>query len=100
MKSNFSGILLICFFIVSCANNKKNNIENSASQSKKAFDCYGYTSVNDTIILKLIYVGESITGTLVYKLHEKDKNMGTIQGRMQGDILVADYTFMSEGVMS
>ena len=91
--------------IASCTNNKSNNTENLASQTEESkktspLDCYRYATINDTIILKLIHIGESITGTLVYKLHEKDKNMGTIQGRMRGDILLADYTFMSEGIMS
>src|SRR5690242_109722 len=105
MKSNFSGFLIICFLIASCTNNKKNNIENSISKTEESkkdslLNCYRYATINDTIILKLIHVGESITGTLAYKLHEKDKNTGTITGSMQGDILVADYTFMSEGVTS
>jgi hypothetical protein len=105
MKSNFSGYFIVWFLIASCANNKSNNTENVASQTEESKknsppDCYRYANTTDTIILKLIHIGESITGTLVYKLHEKDKNTGTIQGSMRGDILLADYTFMSEGVVS
>jgi hypothetical protein len=36
----------------------------------------------------------------VNNLKEKDKNYGTIQGSMKGNILVANYTFMSEGIQS
>ena len=37
---------------------------------------------------------------MVYKLSAKDKNTGTIQGNIKDDLLVAKYTFMSEGVES
>ena len=37
---------------------------------------------------------------LAARLFEKDKNTGTIQGNMQDSLLVADYTFMSEGTTS
>jgi hypothetical protein len=41
-----------------------------------------------------------VSGTLVYNFFEKDKNTGTIKGEMKGDVLVAEYTFMSEGMES
>ena len=63
-------------------------------------NCYSYATATDTIILKVIHIGNAITGTLVYSLKEKDKNKGRIQGNMRGDILVADYTFTSEGIQS
>jgi hypothetical protein len=62
--------------------------------------CYKYSSEADTITLKVIHAGDSIAGTLVYNLKEKDRNEGTIKGSMKGDVLLADYTFMSEGVQS
>jgi hypothetical protein len=103
MKSRFFTPLLISFFAISCTDNKSNKTENSTDQKENTTspgNCYEYANIYDTISLKLIHVGESITGTLVYKLKEKDKNIGTIQGAMKGDLLVADYTFMSEGVSS
>ncbi len=63
-------------------------------------NCYRYASGPDTITLKLVHVGDAITGTLVYDFNEKDDNKGTIQGKMKGDVLLADYTFMSEGTAS
>ncbi|MEZ0610178.1 hypothetical protein ACAW74_16800 [Fibrella sp. WM1] len=62
--------------------------------------CYAYTSARDTIRLKLLPAGDSLTGELVYKLAEKDQNIGTLRGRMRGDTLLARYTFQSEGVES
>lgn len=43
---------------------------------------------------------QEVNGKLSYNLTGKDKNEGTIVGNMKGDTLVADYTFMSEGVSS
>jgi hypothetical protein len=40
----------------------------------------------------------SVVGNLCYRFFEKDKNDGTVIGKLQGDTLIADYTFMSEGV--
>lgn len=45
-------------------------------------------------------MGETITGTLEYVLDGKDRNVGTIKGVVRDNLLVADYTFMSEGIRS
>jgi hypothetical protein len=63
-------------------------------------NCYQYASAIGTISLKLIHIGEAITGTLEYNLKEKDRNKGTVQGSMKGNLFVADYTFQSEGMQS
>ena len=91
--------------LFSCNNNEKEREESKekAEGSKKQTsltNCYRYASATDTISLKLIHVAETITGTLIYNLKEKDKNTGTIQGAMRGNLLVADYTFQSEGMQS
>ena len=103
MKSLFS-ICIILFLMSSCNNVPDNNSHEDSTKEvsldQSPTNCYSYAANNDTIEMKLIHVGKSITGTLVYKLYEKDKNSGTIQGSMRGDLLVADYTFMSEGVIS
>lgn len=62
--------------------------------------CYQYADASDTINLTVIHIDSVITGTLAYRLKEKDKNDGAIQGKMVADLLIADYTFMSEGVTS
>jgi len=43
---------------------------------------------------------QEVNGKLSYNITGKDKNEGTIVGNMKGDTLIADYTFMSEGVSS
>ena len=96
--------LIVASLLASCNSQKKDPNKESSQQadSKKIspINCYKYATATDTIMLKVIHIGNSITGILVYSLKEKDKNTGTIQGDMSGDILLADYTFMSEGIQS
>ena len=42
----------------------------------------------------------AVTGSLSYKFYEKDSNKGEIDGKLNGDTLIADYKFMSEGILS
>ena len=96
-------ILILIALLTSC-NTPEGNTEKKglkqADTNTSIINCYQYASTSDTINLKVIHVGPSITGTLVYNLREKDKNVGTIQGTMNGNVLLADYTFMSEGIQS
>ena len=94
----FLGLFISC-------NSQKENTEKqdpqlSDAKASSPINCYRYANEADTVILKVVHVGNSITGTLVYSLKEKDSNKGTIQGVMRDNILVADYTFMSEGKQS
>jgi hypothetical protein len=100
-------VITILFFsalLISC--NSPNNAvtqteaKPSSQQQPSSINCYRYASDTDTITLKIIHAGSSITGTLVYNLKEKDRNKGTIQGVMKDNVLIADYTFMSEGTQS
>ena len=61
--------------------------------------CYASTG-NNTVNLKLLINGSSVTGNLLYNLKEKDSNKGDLTGTLKGDTLLADYNFMSEGVQS
>ena len=97
-------IFLSACVLFSCNSQRKEtekpSIENSDANKEMPKNCYRYSSATDTISLKVIHNGNEIAGTLVYNFKEKDKNKGTIQGSMYGDMLVADYTFMSEGMQS
>ncbi len=62
-----------------------------------------YTSrLNGSIVALSFNVNshQEVNGKLSYNITGKDKNEGTIIGNMKGDTLIADYTFMSEGVSS
>ena len=64
-------------------------------------ECYSAIIKKDTVSMGLNIKGNQIiSGTLSYKFFEKDKNKGTLVGEMKGDTLIANYTFMSEGVSS
>lgn len=96
------NFVFCCGLLISCNNKteEKKNTDSNDEESDSPVLCYSYQNSKDTILLKVIPLGESVTGTLVYVLDGKDKNTGTIQGVVRGDLLVADYTFMSEGIRS
>jgi len=59
--------------------------------------CYSSIIKKDTVLLNALMTGDSIKGSLGYKLYEKDQNNGIILGKMHGDTMRVNYTFMSEG---
>ena len=99
-------IMASIFGVVSCNNNSKTPVENRDSieaitpVNKEITQCYTGIKAKDTVFLQLNKTNNNITGNLEYKRFEKDQNKGTIEGMMRGDTLLADYTFMSEGVTS
>jgi hypothetical protein len=104
MKTTYFIILL--GVLASCDSQPKETEkqpEAPANENTKAdspLSCYQYAAQGDTVTLKLIRAGETLSGTLVYKFKEKDSNKGTIQAAMKGDLLLGEYTFFSEGTQS
>ena len=62
--------------------------------------CYSYITKNDSAFLKLEISGNKISGDLHYSLYEKDNNKGTINGTLKDSLIIAYYTFQSEGMTS
>ena len=62
--------------------------------------CYSYINEKDTVTLKMEGLANAVTGKLTYKLYQKDSNKGELTGQLNGDTLLADYKFMSEGQLS
>ncbi len=62
--------------------------------------CYAYIAKKDSALLNLNISGNNISGKLNYSLYEKDGNRGTINGSIQESLVIADYTFQSEGMTS
>lgn len=94
-------LILLLFTItvfVSC--NKHKSEDNGDERAIDIETCYRYVGNKDTIELSARIQDSTVTGTLVYKLFEKDKNEGTIQGYMKGELIIADYVFTSEGTSS
>ena len=75
-----------------------------ACESKKAADisgCYRMIIKHDTATMSLNHAGDSVSGSLSYNWYEKDDNNGTFRGAVKNDtVIVADYTFQSEGTTS
>jgi hypothetical protein len=73
-------------------------------QSKKTADisgCYRMVIKSDTATMSLNIQGDSVSGSLSYHWLEKDRNNGTFKGEIRNDtLIVADYTFQSEGKTS
>lgn len=100
--------LMAAVLMLSCKKEAKNTenligsrtdttrIETSAMESGK----YLYQKEGDTVSLQLQVKDSKVTGELVYKLKEKDANTGTIEGEIKDNIIIAFYTFQSEGTTS
>jgi hypothetical protein len=104
MKGVMLKWLSVAVLLISCADKKKKSPELTPTPvdptPSAPMTCYEYKAGRDTIILKILPDGDSIWGELVYKLFEKDRNTGTIRGSFKDGLLVADYTFQAEGMVS
>lgn len=62
--------------------------------------CYTWIYKRDTASFQIDVKGVNVTGPLSYNLFEKDRNEGSFQGSIEGDVLTGWYLFRSEGRMS
>jgi len=97
--------LIVLGLLAACNSQPKDKEKETEAQPASApkvepIACYQYATAADTITLKIVNMGGTVGGALIYKLKEKDMNAGTINGTLKNDILVADYTFKSEGTES
>jgi hypothetical protein len=63
-------------------------------------ECYSYNENGSEISIEMHYGKDGIDGNLYYGLKEKDRNQGIFNGRIENNILIADYKFQSEGTES
>ena len=63
-------------------------------------DCYLLVQGKDSILIQMVVENNAVAGHLHYRFFEKDKSGGTVFGTMNGDTLIADYKFISEGTES
>ncbi len=103
MNNIFLGAAVM-FFLISCTSNKPQSAQTNADEGAEIMipesGCFALLTDKDTILLKIEVFPNVVTGVLKYQLSEKDKNEGTIEGRLEGNTVFADYTFYSEGVTS
>jgi hypothetical protein len=113
MKPNLFLLLIIGILYIACSNKPteptkeapkvtpneapKNDIP--ASQVK-APSCYRYIGTRDSIYLQISEDYNTMSGLLLFKYYQKEQNLGTLEGNMQGDLLIADYLFKSGGRMA
>lgn len=72
----------------------------STSAGIPLLQCYIQVVGKDTSLLSLSIDQKQVSGKLEYIHFEKDRNSGTFNGTIDGNIIRADYEFMSEGTTS
>ncbi len=97
--------LLFILVLSSACNNDtttgvKTTTDSTAPEKESVTECYDYFSNKDSVSLHITITGKTVSGELSYKIFEKDQNRGSLQGEMHGDTLLAEYTFISEGIES
>lgn len=102
MKS-LSILVLTIFAIAACKGPKEDSpIDAHFSpdrESKAAImeDCFQYVSGKDTIRMRIQPDEFNVTGELSFLFFEKDKSKGLIKGTLKDSMLIAEYSFFSEG---
>ncbi len=99
---NILAIILIASLAAACGNKKEKPKQSPAvtNTDDTTAQCYYFMNDKDTVSLRFRISDGVIDGKLQYIFSEKDKNPGTVIGRMYGDTLLAEYTFQSEGTTS
>lgn len=104
MKIQMIGLLTVLVSLSACKKDIENNELVVARDDKNLEiieECYAVYSQRDTVFLHLkIANKQQVSGTLQYKFYEKDRNGGVFKGIIKGDSLIANYTFISEGITS
>lgn len=103
----FFGAIFIC---AACGQPAKQAQSNADTVSSTATEVaatendyagsYSYEQAGDTVALHLTMQGNKAVGHLTYAWKEKDHNSGSFEGEVKDGILLADYTFSSEGLTS
>jgi hypothetical protein len=59
--------------------------------------CFTWSIGDNTATARLRIEGSQVNGTLEYDYAEKDGSKGKLDGTLNNDIIMAEYTFVSEG---
>lgn len=105
---NYFILSSLIFSCIACNSNREekgNQVQPESSSTANtspgsSVNCYEWTGNNDTIRVRLEMNGEEVTGTIVYDYFQKDRNEGALKGKLSRDIIIADYSFNSEGTRS
>lgn len=66
------------------------------SNSANSGNCYEANLEGNVIELQINYNAEDITGTLTYAFTGKAVTSGVFRGKLENNILIADYSYQSE----
>ena len=104
---NKISLFTCIIFFISCNdnNNEKAVTEQDSADSTPVVvkpastlgGCYLMVQQKDTAMLKFDMLDSTISGKLQYKRFEKDRNDGNVNGILRDNLIIADYTFQSEG---
>ncbi|HUM65242.1 MAG TPA: hypothetical protein PLV32_05330 [Chitinophagaceae bacterium] len=110
MTIRIKALTVLAILLSSC-NDEASTSENGAMQdTTKALElvksdtvptgCFIQINGKDTANLQLEAKANGVSGSLSYRIFEKDRNDGTVQADLAGDIIRGWYLFKSEGVVS
>ena len=105
------GLLGLFLIAGSCNNKGKSSVEINSDtvvdrtataviKDSLPSGCYSQIIRRDTSSLQLVNRDSNINGSLSYKIYEKDRNDGTVQADLEGNIINGWYIFKSEGIVS
>jgi hypothetical protein len=104
MKSRILFSIVFLTLFISCKNETvtPTKVIDKPMKSPSSNECYAYDLKGNKIEFQLHYMldSDSVTGKLNFAFAEKDSNNGFIIGKLTNQILIADYTFRSEGKIS
>lgn len=109
MKKILVIAIVLCTVFVSCKKTTDTDPVEIAPKAPKEAEvkepsgdqCYTSRTNNSVVEMSInVNSHQEVNGKLSYNIAGKDKNEGSLIGNMKGDTLIADYTFMSEGVSS
>jgi len=111
IKSNsMKKWIFITFVAFAACNSDETNSTNAnvdsvrtdslAVATQSGENCYAWAIGKDTATLFIKSEDTVVTGDLQYKWAEKDNSNGMLKGAKRGDLIVAYYTFVSEGKTS
>lgn len=66
-------------------------------QAAGPHQCFTWSIGKNVAKARLNIDGTKVSGTLEYDYAEKDDSKGKLNGTLSNDIILAEYTFMSEG---
>lgn len=94
-----SSIFISVTILFSCNDNSASQEKSTEEQHElkesaadtNSITCYGLNNGKDTVLMKIKIDEGQVSGDLMYHYFEKDKNTGTLKGKMIGDTLLGTY---------